>query len=499
MTSRLHPLSIPYRAAETVVRIAWLLVLVSLGSASVDQGFRLAVGIVIGGLALALAYQVAFYRRFTYGLTADVLEIRSGIVSRRHREIPYARVQNVDLSRNAVQRILGITAVAVETAGGGETEANLRYVSETEANRLQEELGRRSHGETADESRDATTLFALTPRELALLGLVSLDLRFVSVIFILLTISAPSVADQLQPTIGGTLLIAAPAVLVGIYLVAAVLSGAVSVGNYFGFHLERIGDELRYERGLVQRFAGTIPLSKIQTLSITANVLARWLGYGTLVVETAGYAPGDADKATVVPIARRERAVGLARSIESFGDVEFDRPPKRTRTRYTVRYTLVLVVVLAVAYGIDQLIDVPVAWYIVLAGVPLIPIAAHLKWRHRGYATLSDHFVTRNGFWTETVTIVPYYRIQNVLTTATIFQRRRQLATLTIDTAGSRSLTGSQPAAVDIDAGVASHLREEVADSLQQSLRARRVGTGWRPPPSTDKPAGEDLDGATSG
>jgi len=60
-----------------------------------------------------------------------------------------------------------------------------------------------------------------------------------------------------------------------------------------------------------------------------------------------------------------------------------------------------------------------------------------------------------------------------VLDRQTIFQRRRKLATLTIDTAGSRSLIGQDARAIDIDRERANELREEVADRLQESLAGR--------------------------
>jgi putative membrane protein len=487
--SRLHPLSVPYRAATTVSRLAWVIVLASIGSASAGFPVEMAATLVVATLALALAYQVAYYRRFEYDLAAETLDIRSGVVGRRTREIPYGRVQNVDISRNAVQRLLGIAAVDVETAGGGETEAQLRYVSDEEARRLQEALGRRGGASeatgTGDEEAapERTPLFALSNRELVLLGAVSLDLRFVSVLFVLVSLAAPGLAARLDPMPGGTL-VAAPLALVGLYVVAAVVGGAATVTNYYGFRLWRVGDDLRYERGLVQRFSGTIPLAKVQALTVSANVLARRLGYATLSIETAGYAASDADSSSVVPIAERERVLSLARSVESFDALEFERPPKRARTRYAIRYALLFGVLTAVLYGVVGLTSFGLWWWFPLLLLPLSPVAAHVKWRHRGHCLLADHVVTRNGFWTETVSVVPYYRVQNVITTATVFQRRRDLATVAIDTAGSGSLTSRSPAAVDLDAAVATELQEAVADRLQESILERRTAadrTGREP------------------
>jgi len=66
----------------------------------------------------------------------------------------------------------------------------------------------------------------------------------------------------------------------------------VAFSNYYGFRLSRAGDELRYERGLFRRYSGSIPTEKVQALRIADNPAAkRALGYASLSIETAGYAP----------------------------------------------------------------------------------------------------------------------------------------------------------------------------------------------------------------
>ena len=487
---RLSPLSVFYRAGETVLRLAWVLVLATVGSQSMGVPTEAAVGVVVGGFVLALLYQFVYWQRYEYELTEDTFDIRSGVFSRRTREIPLGRVQNVDLQRNVVQRAFGIAEVRLETAGGSDTEAQLRFVGDAEAQRLRDAVSRRKRGVGEDSTGpepEADLLFAITPRELAVLGLTSVDLRLLSLASVFLPILLPSLTDQFaDPLVSFAL--AAPLGAFGLVLAAAVVSGAYSVTNYYGFRLSRAGSELRYERGLLQQFAGTIPLGKVQTLAISENVLARRLGYASLSVETAGYAPGDSSGSqSAVPIAERDRVFALARSVDDFGEPDWQRPPKRARTRYVVRYVAVALVLTGVAYGVDRFTGLSYAWYYVLVGVPLAPVGAHLKWRNLAYAVCEDHVLTRAGFWSRVTRVVPYYRVQTVVHSQTVFQRRRDLATVYVDTAGGGGLTGSDARALDIDAGAAADLRETVSDRLQESLtearavrRRRRLGSPVR-------------------
>ena len=476
---RLDPLSIPYRIAENSTQIVGALfvgVIAGSGSGDVLEGALIFIGITLVGAVIVAGWQIAYHRRFRYELTDDTFDIHSGVFSRRDREIPYHRVQNVDVRQNIIQRLLGIAEVRLETAGGGQTEAKLEYVSRDEAERLQEEVGRRKRADAADEDGssepETESLFTITPRELGILGVVSMDLRLLPVVLVALSVFGPTAINQFLPEIDQLFLVG-PLVGLGSLLALAAVSGLISMLQYYDFQLRSHGEEYRYERGLLQRFSGSIPIEKVQTVSIRENVLARWLGYASLTIETAGYAPGQGSGArsqSAVPIAERGRVFELARAIEPFEDMTFERPPKRARERYAVRYLLVALAMIAGVYGVTLHPDIAGPWYLSAVILPIVPVAAHLKWRNRGFYLGDDHVITRNGFWSRRITIVPNYRVQTVLSSRTIFQRRRRLASVVIDTAGSSSLMGDDAVAADIDADRADRLREAVADALQTAI-----------------------------
>lgn len=483
MSPRLHPLSVPYRILERSVRLGWVVLFAGFSTmAALGPAGTLAIAAVVGLWLLGtVLWEVGYHRRFEYDLTADTVDIRSGVLSRREREIPVRRIQNVDISRNVVQRALGIAAVALETAGGNETEASLRYVGLEEAKRIQRDLERLGRGDEAEAEPAPELLFAISERELLLLWLVSLDLRLVPVVSVVLPVVVPSLLESL-PAWTSALVVAPLGALVFV-LLSSVASGTVAVLNYYDFTLTRSGEDLRYERGLLRRFDGTIPLEKVQTLTLSENLLKRAVGYASLGIETAGYAPGQGGgrgTQSAVPLGERDDVVRLARSIEPFGALAFARPPKRARRRYVVRYLALVGLAVGVAYAVAALTGLALAWYVPLVALPLVPVAAQRRWENLGYALADGYVLVRSGFWTRTTKIVPYDRVQTVYTTQTPLQRRRDLATVTVDTASSASLLGRDARAVDLDAGQAAWLREAVNDRLQTALAARRVALGSR-------------------
>ena len=520
--------SIFYRVLRKAGRFA--VSLVFLGSV----GSQLSLGrwLLFGGVAVILlatvAYELAYYRRFRYAFTEDTFDVSWGVFNRRDREIPYDRMQNVDISRTILQRVLGLSAVSIETAGGGSTEASITYVTADAATAIQSEIrhrkraasddhreNRTDHHENREHSDDQTApeadlssphedaetdqqsrarddelLFEIAPSELALAGILSFDPRVPGLLFALFTGAVPFISPVVPQTDSVAVLLFFGAVgLAGLVVISWLVGAASAVVNYWGFRLTRSPTELRYERGLLQRYSGTIPFDKIQTVTITDNPLKRQAGYATLAVETAGYAPGQANERgseAAVPIASRERVEQLATEIDGCETVTVDQPPKRVRRRYLARYLLALGALTGILYAGAEWFDVATGpWYLPAAGAVLTPVAAHYKWRHRGYRLGEDHFLTRNGVWTRELKRVPYHRIQTVIDERTIFQRRWRLATVTADTAGSLSLLGDDAAAVDIDVEAAADLRTELKSRLIDSLvtsRSQRDPSG----PTTD-------------
>ena len=102
-----------------VIAIVVALVLeVVLPSGSGAAAERLVVAaIAILALMLWLIVPVLRWRTTTYELTTRRLKVRSGIVTRRGRDIPLARINDVSFSKGLLDRLLGSGRLVVESAG----------------------------------------------------------------------------------------------------------------------------------------------------------------------------------------------------------------------------------------------------------------------------------------------------------------------------------------------------------------------------------------------
>jgi uncharacterized membrane protein YdbT with pleckstrin-like domain len=86
------------------------------GSAAAAE--RLAVGVVaVLVLMLWLFVPVLRWRTTTYELTTKRLRTRFGIITRRGRDIPLTRINDVSFEKGVLDRLLGAGRLVVESAG----------------------------------------------------------------------------------------------------------------------------------------------------------------------------------------------------------------------------------------------------------------------------------------------------------------------------------------------------------------------------------------------
>jgi uncharacterized membrane protein YdbT with pleckstrin-like domain len=118
---RLHPhwktLIRPVLIAVLAVAAALVLeVVIPSGTAAAAERLVVAAAAILA-LMLWLTLPVLRWRTTTYELTTRRLRVRDGVVTRRGRDIPLARINDVSFSKGLLDRLLGSGRLVVESAG----------------------------------------------------------------------------------------------------------------------------------------------------------------------------------------------------------------------------------------------------------------------------------------------------------------------------------------------------------------------------------------------
>jgi putative membrane protein len=261
--------------------------------------------------------------------------------------------------------------------------------------------------------------------------------------------------------------------LVVILLILRVLSMVWAYVRLQGFVLRRAGNDLRVDYGLLTRVSGTIPLQRIQTLTISESPLHRLFSRVSVHVDTAGGHGPEAQQTKREPIAPLVNRADLAALIGSLlpsvtlTDVNWQSVHPRAFRRALVR-TLVMaifgsiLIISTLRIGPEFAVALLFLWAVVYAR----QYVAHLGWAFDG-----DALVFRRGWLWRHVTIARFSKIQVVSRNETPFDRRMEMASVTVDTAAAS--TGAHALAIPF-------LAASTASNLVATLSHHAARTAFR-------------------
>lgn len=415
-------------------------------------------GLLLLGTVVVVGVKVLAWRRRTYLLADGVLKVEGGLLVRSQQLVPCERIQQVNLVQKLRHRALGVAVLDVETAGG-DSGVRLEALEATQAEQLREELlaakaraRNAARGEQAEGEAPAAAwvptpwrVVELTHRQLAVAGVTGVELL---VVFALGATASQFVGEggplggvdvPAFDVLGPVVVAGAALVFVVVWLATAV---AASILADSGYRLTLVGDELHVVRGLLDRKEASLPLARVQAVRIAASAPRRLLGLVSLRIDSAGSGSGDEDRRVrvpVLPVTELERVLGLV--LPGFDAVPpLLRPPPAARRRALVRHTVpTAVLVLGVT---------AVAWpwgALAVGLVPLAAVAGAAAYRGLGHAVSETFLFARSGWFNRRTVVVPLARVQSARLHATPWQRRSDLATLSVDLAGP----GPVPAVID--------------------------------------------------
>ena len=471
----------------------------------------------------SLAEPVVWWSK-TYRVGERSLRLDHGVLSRHRQEIPYDRIQQVDVQQPLVAQILQVALLRVDTAGeAGHSSVALRFLHRSDAEALRVHLLRRR-----DEARSAAAtgtppsvvvpgapppppppwspagapppppppwspagappgpawasgapagtpgfgpvpevpVLRVGPGRLVAAALTEEVVLAAAVVGVVVlgwgAAAAVSGSAGVEVILGTSLVIL---FLAGFLLVAASVG---SVVRLWDFRLGVRGDDLHLRHGLFDVRELTVPRRRIQHVTMVDNPLRRALGFTTVRLRSAappGSAAGAVTTLQLPYVARAE--LPLLLDVLSGGRgwevPPLDPRPVRARGRAVRRRCLGLAL-LVVWPALATWPGGVVLLAVVALGVPW-GLLAH---RRAGSATTERVVVVAHGALRHRIDVVPLDRVQSARTTSSPFQRRAGLMTVHVDVAAA-SLVSLLPGArsgaphlYDIDAAVGARLRGEL-------------------------------------
>lgn len=128
---------------------AWIILFFSLAT-GFSAVAKIILIILIASIPATYIWARLTYRFYRYELTDTAFRKEHGIIWKKYVTIPYDRIQNIDIYRGLIARLLGLSDVQIQTAGGitrgsygAFAEGRLPGLDTQTAEQLREELIRR--------------------------------------------------------------------------------------------------------------------------------------------------------------------------------------------------------------------------------------------------------------------------------------------------------------------------------------------------------------------
>src|SRR4051794_18404632 len=464
--TRLHPAAIGVLALgalrDAAVPIMVLLV-ASLAGRGLDKE-----ALVRGGIYLVLGVAIASLTGFVrwmstrYAVDERGVHWRSGILRTKATTVPLSRVQGLDTVAGPVQRLFGVVALHVQSAGGGaKGEIVLDAVGPGAVEAIRAAVG----GARPEAVAPVGPLpeRRLGRRELVVAALTAGQLGVILPVLagaVQLLSNAfsdegdlESAARLLPHTLGGWEL-----ALAALLAAAWAVSVAAALVTFGGFAVTRDGDRLRVRRGLLQRSDALVPVRRIHAVRVVEGVLRRPFGLASLRLEVAGYAEEASAARTLFPLLRRGEVAGfLAELLPELADEPdgLAPPPPRAARRYVLPPAVAGAVVGAAAWAL-----VPGLGPWGLLAAPALALNGRLTYRAAGWRLQDGRLALRSRRLARTTLLTPAARLQEHTIAQNPLQRRAGLADLAVAVGkGSHARI--------------RHLDLPVAADLWERLRAR--------------------------
>lgn len=325
----MHPVTPVLKAWKVIVALFFLGV-IELGPQLAGQDgldglpvvASLIVVLVVGAL-LAAGYSAVAWRVTRYALDEDRVYLQTGLLFRRHREARLDRLQAVDVVQPLVARLVGLSQLTVEQAGGAGSQVQLAYLTEARAHELRNEILARAAGvqrgtpsppgpipppppgppppgpvmAPAEEAPEREVLSVPVPRVLASIVLSSATLSLLLagaglVVVVMVTDSVGALGALLPMALG------------------AVTYAWNRFSGEFAFRAAISPDGIRLRHGLTESRAQTVPPGRVQAMRLTQPLLWRPADWWRVQVNVAGYAGTEVGKESVLlPVGTREEAL----------------------------------------------------------------------------------------------------------------------------------------------------------------------------------------------
>jgi uncharacterized membrane protein YdbT with pleckstrin-like domain len=401
------------------------------------------------------------YLNFTFYIDEENNEfiISEGIFNKTKTAIQLEKIQQVNINQSLIQKIIGVYALEVDTAGSAKKEGSIKAISHQTALELksklldnekitvnQEEVDKPSETEIIEEPKPFIKIGFLT---LLKIGITSNYLRSIGLLFLFYSTVQENLRNFSEKDyLDGSQLddfFATQSILKGFLIVGVVLITIVLIVNiirtivkFFDFTISKQKGSLVLSFGLFNSKSTIIKPEKVQITTITRNFFQRKMDILEIKIQQATSSEGEAQKNIIeIPGCSELEKNAILKLI-------FDTVPEKgvvmkpNWRKLVFLLFLGIIIPLSFYFGFGYYLE-PLAFdyaFVAVGYTIFVAIIMYFAYQNNRLFVSDDFIIIQSGAWDVDNRIIEVGKIQALSTSQLLWHKAPDIGSLTIHTAG---------------------------------------------------------------
>lgn len=421
---------------------------------------------LFGLFVFLLIRSYLLFRNFQFKIEGTYFILKRGIFSKKDTAIAFDRIQNINFSQNLLQQLINVYEVRIETAGSDKTEISIKALSLEAAKALREIISVKKQPiteETSEVVEEKTPpLLKIDLKSLFKVSLSENHIQSLGIFLALLIGFYQQIKDIFKNFIGEDILkgymskgkdliFGSLMLMVGLFIILLIIAIISSFIRVFLRHYDLVftikNNAFEIKQGLTNKKLIVLKREKIQSITITTNPIKKKLGISYVVFKQAISGAINKKKDKLIKIVGcNAYQLGQIKNIlfktKELETAEEERPHVYYKQRIIIKNILWILLLNSVVYFFSEKIHLI---YVNLFFIPLLTIVSYQKIKKK-YFKLSENLLMVGGGIIETkATYIALFKIQNIETVQTIFQRKRNIVNIVLQTASGKIKIPSVP------------------------------------------------------
>lgn len=284
-------------------------------------------------VVISLVGSIVSWIRQVYKIEENNIYAKKGAFIIKDISIPFNKVQTIDITSSALQKIFKVCKLQAETSGGklGEKEFEV-IIPLSEALNIKNKVfnSKSNIGEesnlsvNSEESSAKAKDYIISMKNILVASLTSTQITIgFSALFAVYAFLSDKLPEKYRDSlvnatngvidkyIGQKIIYKVIFVVSILLLLSLIISFIGMVLKYYNFSLIRHGDSIKIKHGLLTTKEITIPINRILYIDIREGLIRKPLGYCDVKISSFGYGNESGEKAILCPLIKKKELFKL--------------------------------------------------------------------------------------------------------------------------------------------------------------------------------------------